>query len=304
LWILYRHRKEVLWTNPGLFLLHGNRQILTSVGIESMVGSSDWFSLALALNNLHVYALGQVALENQGARLNWVLPLGFSESDPLPELLDALTREAGLRGAKFITASARVDDCLFETLRRAGYAPCGWHSVWVLPQNFKAAKSQKISWFKPDSGDAFDLTLLQRRLLSHAARSIASIEPSTLPDFALMIDGALKGYAKVDQFGNKVLITPYIMKTQDELASILEALTGKFFPTAEKIYLLQTAESEWFTGELENIATCLTPRQELLVKHLTALQKLPATEFNHAANGHRVDTVTPILPSARRKDNI
>jgi hypothetical protein len=284
--------------------MRGALQPLTSVGIESVFGSSDWFSLALAPNNLHVYAIGQVALVNQGARLNWLLPLRFSESDPLPELLDNLTREAGLRGAKFITASARVDECLFETLRRTGYAPCGWHSVWELRQNLERSKSPEISWFKPDAGDSFDLTLLQRRLLSHAARSITAFDASTLPDFALTIDGALKGYANVCQFENKVLITPFFMKTQYELANILDALILKFFASVEKIYFLQTAESEWLTGDLENLALRHSPREELLVKHFTALQKLPVAEYNHSANGHRVDTVTPILPSARRKDNI
>jgi hypothetical protein len=284
--------------------MRGVPQIFTSVGIESMVGSSDWFSLALAPNNLQVYALGQVALENQGARINWLLPLGFLESDPLPELLDNLAKEAGLRGAKFITASARVDTCLFETLRRAGYSPCGWQSVWALPKSLKNLNSPNVSWFKPDAGDTFDLTLLQRRLLSHASRSVAAFDNSKLPDYALMIDGALKGYARVSRFNNKVLITPFLMKTQDDLVCILDALVSKFFSTAENIYLLQTADSEWLTNDLENFASRLTPREELLVKHFTTLQKLPVSEFNHNTNGHRVDTVTPILPSARRKDNI
>ena len=285
--------------------MRGFQQIITSVGIESMVGSREWFSQALAPNNLQVSAFGQVVLENQGARLNWLLPLGFTESDPLPELLDNLAMEAGLRGAKFITASARVDDCLFETLRRAGYCLFGWQSIWELPRFIhNSTESTQTSWVKPDPVDAIELTLLQRKLLSPATQSVTAFATRVLPDFALRIDGALKGYARVSCFNNKVLISPVFMKTSDNLEYILAALAVEYFSTAEVIYLLQTADSGWLTGDLEKIASRLTPREELLVKHFAAMQKLPAAELNHSTNGHRADTATPMMPSVKRKDNI
>lgn len=285
--------------------MRGFQHVITSVGIESMVGSREWFSQGLAPNNLQVSALGQVGLENQGAWLNWLLPLGFTESDPLPELLDNLAMEAGLRGAKFITASTRVDGCLFETLRHAGYCLCGWQSIWILPRNHQnSVPSQRISWVKPAPADTVDLTLLQRRLLAPATQSVTAFATQALPDFALKIDGALQGYSRVSCFNNKVLIAPVLMKTTEDLESILSLLVDEYFHSAAEIYLLQTADSGWLTGDLEEIAKRLTPREELLVKHFTARQKLPAAELNHNASGHRADTATPLLPSAGGKDNI
>ena len=270
-----------------------------------MVGSREWFSQGLAPNNIQVSALGQVGLENQGARLNWLLPLGFTESDPLPELLDNLAMEAGLRGAKFITASARVDGRLFETLRHAGYCLYNWQSIWAFPCNHQnSIPSQLISWVKPASADAVELTLLQRKLLAPATQSVTAFATQALPDFALKIDGALQGYARVNCFNNKVLIAPVLMKTTENLESILSFLVDEYFRSAAEIYLLQTADSGWLTGDLEEIANCITPREELLVKHFAARQKLPAVELNHNTSGHRVDTVTPMLPSAGGKDNI
>ena len=284
--------------------MRGFQNILTTVGIESTVGSREWFSQALALNNLQLYALGQVRLVKSGARLNWLLPLGFTEEDPLPELLDNLAMEAGLRGAKFLLASTRVDNCLFETLRRAGYCLYGWQSIWDISKSLGKTKTQQAVWFKPDFGDALELTRIQRKLLSPAAQSVTALALQELPDFALKIDGVVKGYARISCFNNKVLITPVLLNTVENVETVIAALVNQFFSTANKIYLLQTADTGWLSTDLEKMGTQVTPREELLVKHFAAMQKLPSADLNHNAVGHQTDTVTPMMPSAGRKDNI
>ena len=284
--------------------MRGFQNILTTVGIESTVGSREWFSQALALNNLQLYAFGQVKFEGQGARLNWLLPLGFTEKDPLPELLDNLAMEAGLRGAKFMLASTRVDNCLFETLRRAGYCLYGWQTIWDISRSLGKSKTQQAAWFKPDSRDALELTRIQRKLLSPAAQSVTALALQALPDFALKIDGVVKGYARVSGFNNKVLITPVLMNTVENAETVLTDLVHEFFSTADKVYLHQTADTGWLTADLEKLGEQVTPREELLVKHFAAMQKLPAAELNHNSVAHQTDTVTPMMPSARRKDNI
>lgn len=284
--------------------MRGFQNLMTTVSIEALVGSNEWFSQGLALNNIQLYAFGQVRFEYQGARLNWLLPLGVTEKDPLPELLDNLAMEAGLRGAKYMLASTRVDDCLFQTLRRAGYCLYSWQSIWDISRTFIKTKELQAAWFKPDSLDALELTRLQRRLLSPATQSVTAFASQILPDFTLRIDGVLKGYARVNCFNNKVLIAPVFVNDLQDIESILAVLVKEFFSSADKIYLFQTADTGWLTADLENFGTRLTPREELLVKHFAAMQKLPAAELNHNANGHRADTVTPMMPSVGHKDNI
>ncbi len=243
-------------------------------------------------------------MENQGAHLNWVLPLGFTEKDPIPELLDNLAIEAGLRGAKFMLASARVDNCLFETLRRAGYCLNGWQSVWDISKELGRSRDHQKVWFKPSSSDALELTRFQRRHLSPATQSVTALAQQVLPDFALRIDGSLKGYAKVSAFNNKVLITPVLMNTIEDAGVVLSALVNEFFSTAAKVYLLQTADTGWLTVDLDKIGAQASPREELLVKHFAAMQKLPSVELNHNKVGQQTDTVTPVMPTAKYKDNI
>ena len=185
--------------------MRGFQNIMTTVGIESMVGSREWFSQALALNNLQLYAFGQVRFENQGARLNWLLPLGFTEKDPLPELLDNLAMEAGLRGAKFMLASTRVDDCLFETLRRAGYCLYGWQSIWEISKSLGntqvcnrwsgSNRTPGMHWNSlASSASSFRLPRNRSPLLRCKSCLI----------LLLKIDGVIKGYARVSCFNNKV----------------------------------------------------------------------------------------------------
>jgi hypothetical protein len=146
--------------------------------------------------------------------------------------------------------------------------------------------------------------MLQRKLLSPATQSVTAFAAQALPDYALKIDGVLKGYARVNSINNKVLIAPVFMNNLESLEIVLAGLVEKFYPSAEMVYLLQTADSGWLSSELEKIGTRQTPREELLVKHFVAVQKLPAAELNHSASGHRADTVTPMMPSSGRKDNI
>ncbi len=277
---------------------------MATVGVESAMGSREWFSQALALNNLQLYAFGQAKIENQGARLNWLLPLGFTEKDPLPELLDNLAMEAGLRGAKFMLASTRVDVCLFETLRRAGYCLYGWQVVWDISQNLGRSRNHQKIWFKACADDALELSRIQRKLLSPAAQSVTALASQVLPDFVLKKDGIVKGYAKVSAFNNKVLIAPVMMNSVEDAVTVLSTLPNEFFSSAEKVFLLQTADIGWLTAELDKMGTQVTPREELLVKHFAAMQKLPSAELNHNAVAHQTDTITPMMPSAGRKDNI
>ncbi len=284
--------------------MRGFQSLMATIAIESIVGSREWFSQGLALNNLQLYALGQVKLEHQGARLNWLLPLNATEKDPLPELLDNLAMEAGLRGAKYMTASASVEDCLFETLRRAGYCRIGWQSIWEVRRDSGKSHSPQFSWFKPDSANALEINNLQRKLLSPATQAVTAFASQVLPDFALKIDGCIKGYAKVSGFNNKVIIAPILDNNLQDSVIILSSLVEKFFHAADAVYMLQTADSGGLTADLEKIGVRKTPRYELLVKHFAAMQKLPAAELNHNGSGHRADTITPLMPSAGRKDNI
>lgn len=285
--------------------MQGFQQIITSVGIESIVGSSAWFSQALAANALQVYALGQVKLENQGAHINWLLPVSLSESDPLPTLLDNLALEAGLHGAKFITAAVHVDDCLFETLRNAGYCLCGWQCFWRLSKDLRQPYNlDGVLWSKPDSLDAVEITLLQQKLLSPAARSISACTANVLPDFVLRINGDLKGYARITWVNNRVMIAPIFVNGTSSLNTILAALISEFFTSADEFFLLQSSDIGWLTNDLEKFASRMFPREELLVKHLTAMQIIPKGEIVHNTNGQRANPATPMMPSFKNKDNI
>ena len=158
-------------------------------------------------------------------------------------------------------------------------------------------------WFKPDPTDALELTRIQRKLLSPATQSVTALALQVLPDFALKIDGVVKGYARINCFNNKVLITPVFMNTVDNPESVMAALVNSSFHQPIRFIcfrlLIPAGTQIWKIS-----GTQVTPREEILVKHFAAMQKLPSAELNHNAVKHQTDTVTPMMPSAGRKDNI
>ncbi|HUV15416.1 MAG TPA: hypothetical protein VMW28_02500 [Pelolinea sp.] len=285
--------------------MRGFSNLMATVGIEALVGSSAWFSQALCPNNFQVSALGQAGLDGKGASLNWLLPVAQRGRSPLPELLDHIALEAGLRGARFITAGAHVDNCLFETLRRTGYCTYSWHCIWELQvRQGKNSGSGNALWSHPETVDAIAIETLQRRLLSPSVQSVTEFATQKLPDFILIKGGEISGYAYVECFNNKALIKPFLERNIEDAQSILRSLIADFFHLADTVYIRLTSDQIWLSRELDEIAYQILPREELLVKHFAAVEKLPVANLNHAHNGRRTDTVTPIMPSANHQDNL
>lgn len=301
---LYRHRHDILWANSELLLLHGHASLFRSIAIESLLGSQEWFSKALGINNFRISAIGQAGLNGSGARLNWLLSLDKSENNPLLQLIDQINLEAGLRGARFITAGARVEDCLFELLRRAGFCIYSWQSIWeICGYETERAMQAAHAWRRATSADIHEIVALQRQLLAPSVQSVSEFANSHLPAFVLQGEGRLQGYADIKKFNSVVLIKPIFKNSVADSKDFLLGLALSLSDTTNRILIMQTSDQAWLTKSLNEIGHQILPREELLVKHFAALEKLPLERFNHAKNGQRVDTITPLM-SSKKKDKI
>jgi hypothetical protein len=302
---LYRHRHRVQWTNTERFLLRGAGDLFSSVAIEALVGSRDWFSQALSPDNFHVSALGQVSLQGRGAQLNWLLSTERAGSDPLPRLLDHLAQEAGIRGARFITAGARLEDCLFESLRRAGYCVYGWQSFWRdIPEKVLNFQGYAGRWRKTSEADAPVLESLQRQWLAPSVQSVSQFAGSRRPDFLLQDENGVQGYALIECFNDAVLVKPLLSRDLPEPEGTLASLMNTLLSGAQTVWIAQTSDQAWLTKSLHGIAEPFLPREELLVKHFTVRERLPASEVNHAQNGRRAEPLSPIIPSTKSGKNL
>jgi len=285
-------------------LLRGTTDPLASVSIESLVGSNEWFSQVLSPNNFGVSAMGQAGLSGRGARLNWLLSIQRTRSDPLPELIEHMGFEAVARGAHFMTAGARVDDCLFETLRRSGYCTYCWQTVWKIPTNQDDQKFHlSISWRKAIPKDAIRIETLQRKLLAPAVKSVTEFAGSQLPDFLIEDGDEIQGYAYVSRSNGISLIKPFFRMEFNKPEDAIRRLINQFLPGAKSVFLVQTSDQSWLTESLSNLGEQSSPREELLVKHFAVMEKQPVGNLNKAQNGRKVDTVRPMIPTSRNGDH-
>jgi hypothetical protein len=275
------------------------------VGIESLVGSHEWFSQALILNNFGVSAMGQASLFGRGARLNWLLSLQKTGSDPLPELIEHIGLEAGARGAHFMTAGARVDDCLFETLRRSGFCIYCWQTIWKIQTDLTGIKSDNsFQWRPAASRDAIRIEALQRKLLAPAVMSVTEFAGMRLPEFLLEDEGDLLGYAYRERSNGIVLVKPFFRLDIENAEKAIRQLISQFFYDAKSVFLVQTSDQSWLTESLFNLGEQAFPREELLVKHFAVMEKQPVAHLNKAQNSRQADTVRPLIPSSRSRDHL
>lgn len=285
--------------------MRGYPGALSSMGIEALVGSQGWFSQALCPSNFQVAALGQAGLDGKGARLNWLLTVTAGGPNPLPELLDHIAMEAGLREARFLIAGSRLDDCLFEILRRAGFCTFGWQVHWEVKKISASAQSiSRLRWRRADLSETHAIETFQRRLLAPAVQSVTEFASSKLPDFICFDDDRIYGIAFLECFNNKALIKPLLERNLDRSQELLLSLITEYFFLAQIVYIQQTSDQAWLTAILESFAHQVQPREELLVKHFAAVEKVPVTKLNHANNRRQSDTVTPMMPSTKHGDNL
>ncbi len=155
--ILFKHRDHILWLNPEQLLLHGSANLFARVGLETLVGGGSWFTQSLRAGALRSCAYGQVEKNHQRARINLLLVLDQSNDSCYLRMIDNLSFEAGLHGAKFLLASVEKDSAVFPLLRRAGFCFYGWERFWRMkPLPLKLVAEKTGIWEKPSAGDVHE----------------------------------------------------------------------------------------------------------------------------------------------------
>ncbi len=280
-------------------------QLFTSVGVESLIGSHEWFSQVLAPSNFGVHAMGQAGLNSKGARMNWLLSTQKTGKDPLPELIDHMGYEAGIRGAKFITAGVMVEDCLFETLRRSGYCVYGWESIWKIHvEDNPQTEETSFQWRESSYKDILTLENLQRKLLSPAVQSVTEFAKAKLPDYILQDGEDVLGYVYCKRLNTNALIKPYLRRDISHPADAIKQLIRQHFDYTKSMLLVQTSDQSWMTETLFTLGKQIHPREELMVKHFAVMEKHTVAALNKVQNGRQTDTVRPLMPSTQNGENL
>jgi len=285
--------------------MRGFPNLITTVGMETLIGGGNWFTQSLRASPLLPTAFGQVEYDHQRARINWLLNHVDADETALLKLLDNLAIETGLHGAKFILASAPHEHKLFRILRHAGYCVYGWEKFWEVDNaRLPAQIDSCYKWSGTIPADCHDLLKFQRKHLSAAVRSVTPLADEVLPNFILRSGENINGYAIVHTFNNKLVVYPVMESSIDHPTGIIAFLLNKYFNDVPIRYITQTTNHDWLERSLSEIAAPVTVRRELLVKYFAVAEKLPIGILNHSAEGRHPDPVAPFLHSSKPQDNL
>ncbi len=233
--------------------------------------------------------------------------LNHESHELLPHLIDNLGFEAGLRGSKFLCANANPESSLFETLRRTGYCSYGWEQFWQFSYaEFQSSASSNpgFDWENTTSHDIHDLKKFQHKYLPPAVRAVTPLANEALPELILKKDGMILAYARIRKSGSKGLVQPFIASDVKDWDAILLNLILSLKEIYPILYLQQGTSHDRLNDVLDSIATPVTSRLELMVKHFTIMEKSAVSILNHSAENSHPDPVTPFMNSNKIQDNL
>jgi len=274
--------------------------VFVSVSIETLVGSGHWFTQSIRCKSFNPLAFGQVEYSQQRAEINWLLLCHSGEKSVLSDLVENLSFESGLRGSKYLLASAALDSEEFSLLRHQGFSIYGWENYWrVDVARLPATLQNGTRWRRAVSRDQHDILQFQRHFIAPAMRSVTPLADEILPDFIFMDDNDLLGTAKVNFSGNRsvvhFLFDPRIQNPQEVMREliILQA------PQYTDWYIRQQTGQDWLEEHLHCLAQPELERRELLVKHFAIREKLPVGILNHTTDNSHPDPITPYVHSGK-----
>ncbi len=281
-------------------LLRNPQDLFARVGIETVVGAGSWFTQSIRSGNFKPRAFGQVEQSGPHARINWLLACYQGDDNLLPRLIDNLSFEAGLHGAKFLTAAMDLDSALFQTFRKAGFCVFGWERFWKLDMPASLHFSEFAGlWEKPVSMDAHEVHKFRMKHLPPAVRSISASDWQDLPDYIIMEDHSIAAYADVKLFGSKAILFPVLDEGLKDRQAVLLALAATLPEYVSTAYVAQTGSLGWLESALADIACPATERKEQLVKYFSVAEKAPLGLLNHSREGSHPDPVSPYVHSSK-----
>ena len=277
------------------------QDLFARVGIETVVGAGSWFTQSIRSGNFKPRAFGQV--EQSGTRMQGSTGCYRATRATITSCHGSSTIcpfEAGLHGAKFLTAAMDLDSALFQTFRKAGFCVFGWERFWKLDMPASLHFSEFAGlWEKPVSLDAHEIHKFRMKHLPPAVRSISASDLQDLPDYIIVEDHSIAAYADVKLFSNKAILFPVLDECLKDRQAVLLALAATLPEYVSTAYVAQTGSLGWLEGALADIACPATERKEQLVKYFSVAEKAPLGLLNHSREGSHPDPVSPYVHSSK-----
>lgn len=242
---------------------------------------------------------GQVqhTLGERSARLTYLLPESASLSPAMVELVEGLSTIAGQMSAFNLLAEVDENAAVFESLRTAGFSVYGWQRIWKMQLPAPEQKQHGGHWQPAVVKDEIPIRSLFQSLvppLVQAAEPLTSRRPDGL---VYRNEGELLAYVEVMSGPRGIYLHPLIHPAAEDVENLLKNLAKNLYSSMHRpVYLAVRSYQAWLETALEQLEASCTPRQALMIKRLSIVQRVEVLNPHlSAVEAHRVETSTPLL---------
>ncbi len=222
-------------------------------------------------NGEHAY-VGQFRQrpDRVAAQMTFLAPAPQDEpSGAWVTLLEAMTFEAGKRGAHLLSAEVHQQHPSFRVFRQAGFAVYARQVILQRPPQVPHHADKRL--VRPETPqDAVDIATLQANTVPRLLQQAEERVPATgFRGLVYEQDGAVVGYLALAEGKSGVVIKPYFHpEAYDRVAEVVSAALHHIPRVAEvPVYVYVRAYQDWLRHVLEQIAFEVWAEQALMVKY-------------------------------------
>jgi len=222
-------------------------------------------------------SIGQVLVPagRNGAHIAFISPAEVLEDRDGVELLEALARAAGERGAHSLIAEVDEDSPAFESLRRSGFAIYSRQRIWQRMPDAPAAPAESSSspgapvWRLESSADTVAITGLYANLVPALVQQVEPPPANHEQGLVHWRQGELLGYLGVNSGPRGVWVQPYFHPAAEDperlLAQALEEIPDR---RTRPLTMCVRSYQSWMTAPLHDLGFEVRADQAVMVKRL------------------------------------
>jgi hypothetical protein len=222
-------------------------------------------------------SIGQVLVPagRNGAHIAFISPAEVLEDKDGVELLEALARAAGERGAHSLIAEVDEDSPAFESLRRSGFAIYSRQRIWQRMPDAPAAPAESSSspgapvWRLESSADTVAITGLYANLVPALVQQVEPPPANHEQGLVHWRQGELLGYLGVNSGPRGVWVQPYFHPAAEDperlLAQALEEIPDR---RTRPLTMCVRSYQSWMTAPLHDLGFEVRADQAVMVKRL------------------------------------
>jgi len=293
--LLHRVRRDGLCLHAQVAYPRGPHALQTALLDVLTPGRATHTLVARPLLPGDPAAVGQIThdLGDSVARLGFIGPTAQVDGPVGLRLLDALSQEAGVRGAHNLIAEVDEDQPAFEGLRRAGFAVYARQQIWRWQGTPPPEQEYDAVWRSETPADGEVIAWLVANLVPGLVLQAEAAPGRNRRGLLHWAEGELRAYLDLERGPRGVWAQAYIHPAVEAIDMLLAAFLRRVGESDRPVYLCLRSYQGWMVGALDRLGFEKVAEQAVMVRRLAAAVRRAVPAPLPAINGGRVEPTTP-----------